>query len=101
MQTLVAFYASGHDIGAVPMRKVFLSGLFNVRGPFHWSDKLYFIVLLCIDPKYDLYHSYRYRVSCVHLFTYKHYYYYYYGNRTQGTVVKTHTQKYNQIERKK
>jgi len=29
--------------------------------------------------------------------------YYYYGNRTQGTVVKTHThtQKYNQIERKK
>ena len=29
------------------------------------------------------------------------YYYYYYGNRTQGTVVKTHTQKYNQIERKK
>jgi len=27
-------------------------------------------------------------------------YYYYYGNRTQGTVVKTHTQKYNQIERK-
>jgi len=29
-----------------------------------------------------------------------YYYYYYYGNRTQGTVVKTHTQKYNQIERK-
>ena len=26
-------------------------------------------------------------------------YYYYYGNRTQGTVVKTHTQKYNQIEK--
>ena len=29
------------------------------------------------------------------------YYYYYYGNRTQGTVVKTHTQKIQSNRKKK